>query len=126
MKYLIAICLFFVATLATAAEVRVSEYNPMLAYPAQCYEMSDGDFFLWATMFNAAQEYQANQRQEPKWLEAYRTRSSYSRTSWGRYGSSISGVRESLPRRYLNPDYLAPAPLHIINPFCPPIHRSER
>jgi hypothetical protein len=119
MKYLIATCLFFVATLASA-EVTVSEYNPMLAYPLSCYEMTDGEFFLWATMFNAAQEYRTNQWQEPKWLEASRHRSSYSHTRMGYYGSSISGVRESLPRRYLNPDYMAPRPLHIINPFCPP------
>lgn len=119
MKYLIAIALFFVATLATADEVTVRAYEPpALNYPAKCYRMADAEFYRWAIEFNRKAEKSVVYSGQPKWLLDYYRRSTVYQP-WGIYGGlySASGMVQT---RYLNPDYVSPTPLHILNPFCKP------
>jgi hypothetical protein len=119
MKYLLAIDLFLVATLAMGTEVTVRDYEPpMIDYPAKVYSMTDAEFHRWATKANRKAEKNVVPATYPKWIYDAHYRSYISQT-WGRWGG-LRGGSGMVETRTLNPDYTPPTPLHTINPFCPP------
>ncbi len=90
-----------------------SEGSEPFVYPPQCSGMSGEDFFDWATKFNESQRIVRSS--EPKWFQASGVRTRY---VLGPQGFTL--VREAYPTRYLNPDYVPPSPLMVINPYCKP------
>jgi hypothetical protein len=116
MKYLLAICLCLFALPAFAGELTISEPVPkMLTLPLRCYEMSHAEFFRWATWVNREQRLDIVYGTEPRYIESQRYQTRHDFVYRG-----VNVTREVVPMRYLNPNYVAPTPLHIINPFCPP------
>jgi hypothetical protein len=96
------------STKCNGAEITITEHAPF-EYPAKVAEMSDADFFQWATRFNEQQVREIVRSSEPKWLHRSRVR-------------VMRGFRvvEFRPTRYLNPDYFPPSALTVINPYCKP------
>jgi len=80
-------------------------------YPAEVAGMSDGDFFDWATEYNEQQVREIKRSSEPKWLHRPNVRV-----------RTVAGLRvlEFQPTRYLNPDYIPPTSLMVLNPYCRP------
>ena len=104
------------AYLAGAAEVTITDpVNEPFVYPAKVTEMSDAEFFKWATKFNKRQEREIVRSPDPEWLHGYGVRT---RVVYGVSGMEI--VREGYPRRYKNPDYFPSSPLTVVNPYCKP------
>ena len=102
----------FLPAKCNGSEVTITERVPFV-YPPQCSGMSGEDFFDWATKFNESQRIVRSS--EPQWFQSPGVRTRYVR---GPQGFTL--VREAYPTRYLNPDYVPPSPLMVINPYCKP------
>jgi hypothetical protein len=122
MKYVIftlAILLsFVVAAVTLGGEVEVIDPSLIASeYPEECYEMTDAEFFQWATNVNQLSRARvaANTSDEPRWVDWWGYESSYEHTLDGLVIS-----RKGYPKKYLNPAYKPPGALRIINPYCKP------
>jgi len=99
-----------------------------LSYPPEVYDMTDEEFFQWATEQNdkerAAWE-EWFKTAPPRWIsyDAFSTNSWHDGVQPGYRGSRGYGERHTTTTRYqrqfLNPDYVS-RPLTIINPYCKP------
>jgi len=99
---------------AQGGEITITKHAPFV-YPAEVAEMSNEDFFDWATQFNEQQVREIKRSSEPEWLYHSGVRTRYVR---GPLGWTL--VRVAYPQRYKNPDYIPPSPLMVINPYCKP------
>jgi hypothetical protein len=116
--------------MVSGGEITISDpLNEPFVYPAHVAGMTDVEFFTWATKFNQQQEREIIYSDQSKWLEGTATRvrgQSESRTAFnGRVYRAPATRRgdmtfETYPTRYLNPEYVPPTSLMIVNPFCPP------
>ena len=122
---------------------------PPVKYPAECYKMTDAEFFNWATAFNKGQVEDWKRRKtalpEPEYIGGtvtirsrehsegvkeggyppiYVGGNGYGYGSGSVYGGDTYGSETqqttSYGTRYRNPYYVSPGPLTIINPYCRP------
>lgn len=123
---------------AVFGEITISDpLNESFSYPAETYKMTDAEFFDWATKFNQQKEREVTYSDQSKWLEGTGVRiDGYTvpvRVYEPRRRGRLQGhayrpnrsqrtniTRETYPTRYLNPEYVPPTPLMILNPYCPP------
>lgn len=112
----ITIVVLCIAAIACGNEVEIIDPSTLpVAYPAACYEMDNVEFYQWATEFNEASRAAIVHSDEPRWVEWSGYMSSHEYTLDG-----LVIIRESYPKKYLNPAYKPPGALRIINPFCKP------
>ena len=117
---------------------------PPVKYPAAVYDMTDDQFFQWATEFNVKQEADLEKRREkmtePQYLfgmetvtdqnwdgnhgsqvyTGYDSYGPYSQHIGGDYYGNANRSTVTYPRRWHNPYYTGPGPLVIVNPYCRP------
>lgn len=137
MKMLLAVlfCLFTTTVFADdyvkfkdGAIAKVTKVSPEFKYPPEVYNMTQEEFARWATEQNqiahdeSYREYVHGSEYIPADVTdtEYRGQFGY---GYGGYVVTKGGTRvitKQYRRNYRNPDYQAPKPLLIINPFCPP------
>ncbi len=127
----------FVFVLLMAApcfgQITVSEALPMpVQYPPEVYQMTDDEFFKWATEFNKEKRKELEERRaqikEPEFIEGVERQVTRGSCFAGNCAFAAFGLDSSpqvteleFPRRWRNPFYYGPGPLIIINPYCRPI-----
>lgn len=113
------------------------------SYPPEVYDMTDAEFFAWATEQNAKAKAEWDEWYKtapPRWLSySVTSHNHHQRGRWAdrgvtgynysgyeqRYNSagfmygSTYGSTRYYEQRFLNPDYVS-RPLTIINPYCKP------
>jgi len=103
-----------------------------VTYPVEVYNMTDAQFFQWATEYNTVQKVELEKRPqtEPQYLfgDGLVTDQSWSGRNdngfWrpaGDYYGSSNQQTTMYQRRWHNPYYTGPGPLVIVNPFCKPV-----
>ena len=108
-----------------------------VVYPPETKNMTDAQFYQWATATNARLKAEWEARKErakadqPQYLQGTVAKTSvdygYGRTRpWRRYEDlgdcygNVTSTQQSYPVMYDNPKFVSPGPLTIINPYCPP------
>lgn len=94
-------------------------------YPKETYSMNKQEFYNWAIKQNKQAETYWFNISEPEYLYYNKNITniignlpSLISTSTKKGNTTI--IRQTLPYRYKNPDYVSPGPLTIINPYVHP------
>ncbi len=131
-------CFAFVLFLFTATTLRPCLAQGPVVYPPETKNMTDAQFYQWATTTNARQKAEWEARKErakadqPQYLQGALAKTSVG-YSYGRNGGlggryedlgdcygNVTSTERSYPSVYDNPKYVNPGPLTIINPYCSP------
>jgi hypothetical protein len=120
----------FLMCLLLSSQIVVSDQIPIpVKYPASVYQMTDAQFYDWAVSLNLKAKESLSKDYEPQWLQGSGTDTNISGYNNGFYNSGQywhSRQSQTYPRYYLNPNYIGPGPLIIINPYCRPTYKPER
>jgi hypothetical protein len=131
MLKLLILCLFTQITIS-------DQIPPPVHYPRSVYAMTIPEYYQWATNFNLEQVKKLPKVYAPKWLNSTETDIGSTVETYGNnggcgygnycgqggymgYGLSLINTQSvTFPRRWLNPDYVGPGKLIILNPYCRP------
>ena len=111
-----SVFLFFLLATQCFAGDRVivsDQVPPPVTYSAEVYSMTDAEFQVWANDFNRRQEAALEVRRlkmEPRYIFGMQTD----------YGDFGFGSQTTYRRRWLNPIYVGPGPMVIVNPYYRP------